>query len=182
MLLFDCYIYLGLHEKCKLAQLALFNITTFYPSETFICKVCFFGKTLFSSDLWRQSWWTNFKLPAQRQGVINWGSPSCGEEWNYKKDLTSGCFVLKLSTQSFIQSKSNSSVALDKNRLMMMAVMIDAQKALRYLVIFSSLSTKNDMNDTQLDLNSARSSLLLILLRSLRIPVLPHFYHHQYPT
>ena len=87
VLLFDCYIYLGLHEKCELAQLALFNITTFYPSETFICKVCFFGKTLSSSDLWRQSWWTNFKLPAQRQGVINWGSPSCGEEWNYKKHL-----------------------------------------------------------------------------------------------
>ena len=39
VLLFDCYIYLGLHEKCELAQLALFNITTFYPSETFILKL-----------------------------------------------------------------------------------------------------------------------------------------------
>ena len=31
--------YLGLHQKCELAQLALLNITTFYPSETFILKL-----------------------------------------------------------------------------------------------------------------------------------------------
>ena len=40
------------------------------------------------------------------------------------------------STQPFIQSKENSTVAEDKTRPKMMVVMINGMKALRYLVIF----------------------------------------------
>ena len=60
----------------------------------------------------------------------------------YKDRRTGSCFVfiLEVSTQSFIQSKSNSAVAQDKKLLMVMAVMIDGPKPLRYLVIFFILS------------------------------------------
>ena len=48
----------------------------------------------------------------------------------------------------------------------MMGVMIDALKALRYLVIFSILSTKNNRNDIQLDFkfNPLFSSLDIITI------------------
>ena len=64
----------------------LISLLFIHLKHLFAKFASFYNKTLFSSsDLWRQSWCTNFKLPEQRQGVINWGSPSCRKRLNYIK-------------------------------------------------------------------------------------------------
>ena len=131
----------------------LISLLFIHLKHLFAKFASFYNKTLFSSsDLWRQSWCTNFKLPEQRQGVINWGSPSCRKRLNYIKTEGQTAVLLlfwKFQPNPLFKVSQTLLWLRIKKRLMVMAVMIDGPKPLRYLVIFFILSKSWDTSLSQ---------------------------------
>ena len=98
--------YLGLHEKCELAQLALLNITTFDPSETLGVTL---GKHFVSSLTCGDNPGGQTSNFPSRDRVLSTGAlrPAAKHSVRHNPAQLAGfVVVLRLSSQAFIQSIS----------------------------------------------------------------------------